>query len=423
MSLRAGFAQVDITPPLGTPIVGWLARREAREIRDPLYARVAVLEDDAVLGIVQLDLLSVEADEVAALRAAAARLGFAGERVMVCTTHTHAGPAACGAGEVDKHGPYVELLLERVGAAFAAALAALEPAELGFGWGFETTVAHNRRVVLRDGTVRTHGHFEQPDAMYLEGPIDPELAVIALRRPGGGLLGALINYTCHPTHHGSDGVISAGFPGVLAERLRAQGCPVPMFIQGAAGCVHFADPLDGGRSAPMGELGERLAAAAQSVLERLEWRDSVALDSRSMVIDLPFREPTADEIAGTVRGAQRFVDPSLYDRMIPALVEEIRARDSQPAEVQVHSLDEVDLVAVPGELFVQLGLGLKERLHPRHGLIAAYSNGRVGYIPHREAFARGGYETTFLGSSCLAPGAGEQIVDAAVALTRRGETP
>jgi len=42
----------------------------------------------------------------------------------------------------------------------------------------------------------------------------------------------------------------------------------------------------------------------------------------------------------------------------------------------------------------------------------------VGYAPHREAFLRGGYETTFTGSSRLAPEAGEMLADCAIEIVR-----
>jgi hypothetical protein len=42
----------------------------------------------------------------------------------------------------------------------------------------------------------------------------------------------------------------------------------------------------------------------------------------------------------------------------------------------------------------------------------------VGYLPTPEAFERGGYETTFLGSSRMAPEAGGMVADTAVELIR-----
>ena len=40
----------------------------------------------------------------------------------------------------------------------------------------------------------------------------------------------------------------------------------------------------------------------------------------------------------------------------------------------------------------------------------------VGYVPHRDAFLRGGYETTFGPGYRLAPRAGDMLVDAAAEL-------
>ena len=42
----------------------------------------------------------------------------------------------------------------------------------------------------------------------------------------------------------------------------------------------------------------------------------------------------------------------------------------------------------------------------------------VGYAPTREAFERGGYETTFGPTSHLAPEAGDLLADTAIQLVR-----
>jgi hypothetical protein len=82
-------------------------------------------------------------------------------------------------------------------------------------------------------------------------------------------------------------------------------------------------------------------------------------------------------------------------------------------------LDEYAFVSLPGEVFVEIGLRIKEGAYPAHALVAGLANGMVGYVPHREAYARGGYETTFTYSSKLAPEAGEILADTAIALVRK----
>ena len=103
----------------------------------------------------------------------------------------------------------------------------------------------------------------------------------------------------------------------------------------------------------------------------------------------------------------------------PSLVAKIRQRRVHRAEIQAIVLGDRAIVGVPGELFCEFGLQIKEAAHPLHALIAACTNGRVGYIPPQEAFRRGGYETTFGPSSMLSPEAGDLVVEAGVQLVEQ----
>ena len=416
--MRAGFAEADITPPLGIKKIGWLREIIADTVLDPLYARVAVIESgDEQIAFVQLDTLSVRWTHAQDIRGRVQeQYGFPGDHVMVAATHNHAGPAVANCGEVRRDEAYIEQLTARAVSAFGQALENMQQAEVGLGSCSEFNVGYNRRVIMRDGTVRTHGNFNDPDALCMEGPIDPEVAVLAARSKDGALLGALVNFACHPAHEGGGTALSAGYPGVLASSMKQNGCPVTLFLNGAAGNIATSNPREGGTGRSMEEAGRALAEDAQRVISEMTFRQEVRLGVRSRTVTLPYREITDDEVAGTTRGAQRFVDPTIYDRMMPSLVERIRTRGSQPAEVQILFLDEYAFVGVPAEYFVQLGLRIKEEAHPRHALVVAWANGMVGYVPHKEAFERGGYETTFAGSSRMAPEAGDILADAAIAL-------
>ena len=418
MSTRAGFAEIDITPPPGTVKVGWIKEIIGHEVLDPLYAHVAIFEGgDEAVAFIQLDTLLITAEDVRTIREElTSRFGFPGDHVMVAATHNHAGPAVATCGDARRDEPYVEKLIEKIVQAFAEARDNLEDAEIGFGSCFEFNVSHNRRVVMRDGTVRTHGNFNDPEALYIEGPVDPEVAVVAARNKKGELLGAIVNFACHPTHHGPEPVFSAGFPGVVARTLKERSCPVSLYLTGSCGNLHTANPACRGRDASMEDAGGKIAEDALGVIDGMTFRDSLRLGAASRTIMLPYREVTQDEIQGTTRGAQRFVNPDIYDRHIPSLVEHIKKESAHPTEVQVLFMDEYAFVSQPAELFVQLGLRIKEAAHPRHGLVVGYANGHLGYIPHKEAFARGGYETTFCWSSCFAHEAGDMLVACAAEL-------
>jgi len=420
--LKASFAEVDITPPLGILKIGWKKEIVSDKILDPLFARTAVIESRGErIAFIQLDTLSIRWTQVSDIRQRiAARYGFPGEHIMISATHNHAGPAIANAGDVRRDEAYIETLVAKIISMFGRALDGLQEAEIGFGSGFEFDVAHNRRVVMRDGTVRTHGTFKDPNALYVEGPIDPEVAVLAARTKRGDLLGSIVNFACHPTHHGGETSLSAGFPGVLAAEMKSQGCPVTLFLNGASGNLHTSDPSKGGADKSKEEVGAILAEDVRGVMEGMEFRSEVRSGCASRTIQLPFRTITDAEIEGTTRGAQRFVDPAIYDREMPRLLERIRRMGTQPAQVQVLFIDEYAVVSIPAEYFVQHALRIKEEAYPRHALVVGQANGMVGYVPHKEAFLRGGYETTLCGSSRLAPEAGDLLANCAMELITEG---
>ena len=193
-----------------------------------------------------------------------------------------------------------------------------------------------------------------------------------------------------------------------------------VFLNGACGNVHTIDPRKSGADPGMEESGKRLADGVTAALSEMRFKKDVAVRSSTVRVALPYRALTEDEIRGTTRGAQRLSDGTgVYDRLMPSAVKRVKERGTQPAEVQVISVDEHDFVGIPGEYFVEHGLRIKEEAYPRHAVVVSCANGMVGYLPTRDAFRRGGYETTFTLSSRLAPESGDILADAAIALIRR----
>ncbi|MCY2924326.1 MAG: hypothetical protein NT031_02630 [Planctomycetota bacterium] len=418
MSLRVGFAQVDITPPVGTLKIGWIIRIVSDRVIDPLYARAAVLQSEGgSVGLISLDTLCVRWTQAAEIRRRIeARYGFPGANIMVAATHNHAGPAVKKFEGTPRDEGYVETMIAKTVEMCGAALAGARDARIGFGSCAEFSVAHNRRVVQRDGTVRTHGTFADANALCLEGPIDPEVGVLAATTGEGEPLGVVVNFACHPTHHCATGELSAGFPGALANEMKKCGWPVTVFLNGPCGNLHFSDPTRPGDEKTKEQIGAMLAADVEKALGQIAFRAEAVLAGGSRTIQLPFRAVTDAEIKGAVRGAQRFADTELYDRSIATILERIRTRGAQPAEVQALSIDDHAFVGIPAEYFVEHGLRIKQEAHPRHALVVSCANGMVGYVPTREAFRRGGYETTLGCPSMLAPEAGDLLADAAIAL-------
>ena len=77
---------------------------------------------------------------------------------------------------------------------------------------------------------------------------------------------------------------------------------------------------------------------------------------------------------------------------------------------------ETAIVCMPGELFVDLGLAIKQASPFRTTLVVELCNCvETIYIPPRAAYAGGSYEVT---NSAVQPGSGEKLVEAALRMLR-----
>ena len=108
-----------------------------------------------------------------------------------------------------------------------------------------------------------------------------------------------------------------------------------------------------------------------------------------------------------------------YFRKCYAAFEALRGQaDKLFTFIHVIRIGDAVLVGVPGEQFVQSGLEIKARSRCENTFIVNLANDSIGYIPTREAYREGGYQT-WIGACSIAPEGGELIVAAALDLIGR----
>ena len=93
--LHAGFSRTDITPPLGTLLLGYpVADRRAEAVRDRLSANALVLERENLKAVLlSLDVCILDEVEVEALRKGIHdRTGIPAQHITVCGIQTHSAP-------------------------------------------------------------------------------------------------------------------------------------------------------------------------------------------------------------------------------------------------------------------------------------------------------------------------------------------
>ena len=167
----------------------------------------------------------------------------------------------------------------------------------------------------------------------------------------------------------------------------------------------------------MEEIGKVLAEDVAAALSGLSWKTPKALAASSKTLSLPFRTLTEADLQGNGPGMQRFGEKGYYDRKIPELLAYMK-KGSDDGEVQVFRIDDLAFGSQPSESFAELGLRIKEAAWPTRAWVVCYANGMLGYLPHEEAFKRGGYECTFGPPSLMAPDVGARLAAAAIELIR-----
>jgi neutral ceramidase len=425
-TLHVGRAELKITPPLGISIAGYYNDRKADNIITDLYAHAVVLSSGEVTAaLVVCDLISLKREVTILIRQSIAqRTGIPIQHVMIGCTHTHTGPNTYPWPEINVYpdDAYMNVLSRVIADSVVLAFQRQEPAFASVAHGQVEGVAFNRRYWMKDGSLRTNPPFQSPEIVKPAGPLDPELGLLMLRSATNTPLALLTNYALHPDQVGGT-AYCADYEGVMSDLLKGaigQQCAI-LCSNGCAGDINHFDMSKPGPQkgfACAERSGRAIAGEAIRRLSDLTPVGDEALRIANRTVSVPFRVPNPDEVAWARQLAGQdmndFDENGLNivkaDRII-AIHE--RGESQISTEISAIAIGNVALVALPGEIFTQLGLDIKKRSPFPHTFIIELCNDNVDYVPTRQVYDEGGYEAA---SSRFAPGAGELFVDAAVEL-------
>ena len=405
-AMMAGTARVNIAPPGG----------EARDIfgnkmrgGQPLYARVLVLQQGGIkVAIVSLDLILFSSARV--IDEAKAKWGV--DHVVLSSTHTHAAPVPEGmmikpplgdwtrrpeapGALIDWPGlssdPWYAATEDKIVAAIGEASKTMFPARVAAGEGpfVSAYMAHNRRRVLPDGRVEMM--WDNPKRIPTT-PIDPTVGFIRVEDLEGKPRAFLVHYACHPVGTMGAGFVSRDFPGATVDYLEEQLGPdcLAMFMQGASGDI---DPYD-------------MRLTGQYQLDVLG-NAGISLGKGALHVSATVPTP-ADGTASSLKVEKKLLTIGNKDGKA--------STDVGIATVVIN--DQVALVAIPGEPFIQHQLDLREQSPvPNTFMLGLAYSGQgspfVIYLPTVQAAKEGGYGA----DACvfLDPRAGEMMVEAALA--------
>lgn len=420
-ALQAGFAAVDITPPLGVYLAGHFNARQANGIHDPLTAQALVFElGDERIALVGADLVGIPGELTSLVLERLSKHGD-GAQLMLWATHTHAGPIMHAGWSEPRDEEYFRTLAARLAGAVIAATHNLRPVTLKVGWGSEDRISYNRRYLMKDGSIRTNPGVGNPEIGRVDGPKDPAVGALFIS-DDAGLQAILVNFACHLDVLGNGNFrFSADYPYYMREMLQAahgKSLVIP-FANGPCGNINhinvFADRRQGGYDhARM--MGMMLAGEVLKIERDAEPLAVTELSGQSRVLELQRRPYSEEELAEFRR---LLADDRIPERAYP----KIRARThlsrheqgqaTEPVEVQTLKLGDLALFGIPAEYFVEYGLQLRERSSAKHTFVVELANDTMGYVPTPEAFDGGAYEGT---SARFARDTGQIMADAVLGM-------
>jgi hypothetical protein len=433
---RVGAAAVDITPPLGIPMAGYYHERGADGVLDPLFSKALVIEQEGErAAFVVLDIIGVTRSITDQARAQIEQTtGIKGSHVMISATHAHTGPELAQRGQrsADMGGQkqsavdYTEGLPNRVAQCVRLANERLQPALLRLAKGRCEGLAFNRRYLMRDGSVGWNPGKLNPEIVMPAGPTDPEVGILYAELPDANgptkSIATYVNFAMHPDTTGGS-KFSADWPGALSRLLASYhgSNHVTLVANGACGNINNFDffwkwPNSG--PFEQNRISAILGAAVFQAYKDLQ-PVSGPIRARSETVELGLPEITAAQVEEAKRTIELTKDDrgANFMKLVRAYrALDVAARQGKPhqVEVQVIALGrDAAWVSLPGEVFVELGLAIKQRSPFTRTFIVELANESIGYIPNRRSYAEGNYEPE---SARCAAGSGEKLVEVAVRL-------
>ncbi|MDR1619328.1 MAG: hypothetical protein LBS18_01495 [Clostridiales bacterium] len=443
--MKASFSSICITPRTGLPLAGNGREDSAsRGVHDHLYANMAYLEaGKSRLLFIGLDLLGIKKEDCDEIkRLLLKRCGLKEEEIILFATHTHSGPNTveifkCFLTEADEEAcrGYRKWLINEIAATAPEVLAKTEEMQMGYSRDVVEGCSFNRRVLLRDGTLRmVFEAYDPADIERLAGPNgNPVMSVLAWRDAFERVRGALVHFTSHPAIVCGDAwLYSRDYIDALTVEIQKRYGPdtVVLYANGAQGNLVAADPykpfVTGFEEAA--RVGKLLAEGAIKMIDRMALYDTGykkdwAIQAAVAPVWLPIRQMKREDmqrakklLAGGGEGVMLHgLDPRAEGESILEFAQ--YAKKEERSVIQAIRLDDVIIATFPGELFFEYARTAMSGVAT--GFVIGLANDYVGYIPTKEAFLQGGYEVkTSYASSRFAPEAGDILVKETKALIK-----
>ncbi len=424
-NFKAGFARLDITPPLGVNMSGYYSQRKAEGILDNLYAStVSVHDGSSTAVIINLDVIGISKGKMLTYRKAIAeKNSMPFEAVFISCTHTHTGPVM-DTKLYEEDPAYSDYLQRKLCDAATIAIADLKPATVSIGRSTAPGISFVRRFRMKDGSVKTNPGFGNSDVLEPIGTPDESVQLVRIQRENATEI-LLVNFQVHPDVIGGS-KFSADYPKFVRDTLEAALDNVKcIYLNGAQGDTNHhnvrltPDQAKNHRGYKHSEhMGKTIAGAVLQTYMKTTPVKAEPISFGQKDVDIPSNRgdksqiPDVEKIIALHEEGRDNEIPSTGIKISVPEAYRIKRLENGPDSFTLPltaiRFGDVSLAGIPGEPFTDIGRGIKENSSYEMTLVSCCANGYEGYFPMQSAYDEGGYEVV---SSSFKPGVAEAIIE------------
>lgn len=397
---KAGFARVDVTPPLGTELTGYFTKRISDGVLDPIELNAVAINDGQKTAlIITSDFMYTVLSSMERFRSLISEAtGVDIDSILIQSIHQHTSTTAGIVGPTDKK--YQSVLERKYCDVAQMAINDLADATVSIAQK-ETAepISFIRRFRMKDGSTRTNPGRKRLDE--IDGPIgeaDNTVRLVRFTRENAKDI-ALVNFQTHPDTIGGN-KFSADWPGFTRRFTEADLKDVHcILVNGCEGDVNHINLYDPHKSYEHSEfMGRTVADTVVAMWDKTEKVDADKITTKYVIKRIPSNMQGIEKIDECIEFYAEYQAGKVESPGMNELgnIRRIANMDNvtlvQRVPVSMVAFGKIALIGYGGEPFTEYASIPRAAVPELFVLTACLANGAQGYLPSASAFKEGGYE-------------------------------
>lgn len=412
--LKAGFAKIDVTPPLGSPLAGYYRERYADGILDPIQlVALAANDGENTVLLITADFLGMWDKWATEIRNLICKeTGVPAQHIAIHCLHQHTSvKIGYNPHLYDVVSPgdfydslYYDMLYRKFVDVAKMAISDMCEAQMSVAQKeVAEKISFIRRFKMRDGQFKTNPKKEDVDKIECEiGESDNMVRLVRFKREGAKDI-AVVNFSTHPDTIGGT-KFSADWPGFVRRMTEAD---IPdthcILVNGAEGDTNhvnrFVPPTELTGYEFSAHMGRVIVNTVIDIWNKTEKKNATKVSGQVQMKYVPTNTSGMDKVEECKRLKKAYQEgedvlKSINERGEVFRIAALHTQSLfQRIPVTVIGIGEIVFVGFGGEPFTQYATEARAAAPELFVICTCITNGNSGYLPTKEAFEEGGYES------------------------------